>query len=140
MNNEFQKQELNSTVEDYKQEVKQGFFSKLFNSFSRKALPPAKENFMEVTNISINTMLRYRRFKSRLIKFFNSLRKISTANREFSVENSLSPQVISKDTIKNYTSKNKLSSYINSKENIIIPKRKIIKFNNIIITQKNNDK
>lgn len=139
MDDKNQKQELNNTLKNYEKEVKQGFFAKLFSSFSRKALPPAEGNFIEVTNFSINTMLRYRSFKAKIIKIFNSLRKITTANAELSTENPISPQVISNSGLKSYTSKNKLSSYITSNENIIIPKRKIVKFNNVIITPKNNN-
>ncbi|MBR3614347.1 MAG: hypothetical protein IKL55_04120 [Clostridia bacterium] len=90
MNNEIdEKNELDDSASI---EIKEGFFSKLFNSFGRKALPPA--NGTVKTNASMSSLMARGSLRAALINIGNKIQNVFTPPKETTPTNTLSAHVI----------------------------------------------
>ena len=114
----------NTTIpsKEYEQEIKQGFFSKLFSSFGKKALPSGKDEKLHVTNTSITSMMRFGSFRAKLLNIFDAVQKLFIMNKEALPKNSLPPEVVEENYVKESTD---ISKGISEKE-IIVPRPKVV--------------
>ena len=83
-------------LEDYKSEIKENAFFKIFQNFHKKALPSGNQKPVHTTNISINSMMLLGNFKSKLFKALETIQKIFVSNKNSS-KNSISPQIINEE-------------------------------------------
>lgn len=73
-------------------EVKEGFFSKLFSSFGRKALPPASG--VVKTNASISSLMARGSFRAALVNIGNRIQNVLAPKKEVAPASTLSAHVI----------------------------------------------
>ena len=90
MNNEIDKD--NESYESPSVEVKEGFFSKLFNSFRRQALPPGDGAVK--TNVSMSSLMARGSLRATLINLGNKIQNVFTPKKEVTPKNTLSAHVI----------------------------------------------
>ena len=90
MNNEIDKD--NETYESPSVEVKEGFFSKLFNSFRRQALPPGDGAVK--TNVSMSSLMARGSLRATLINLGNKIQNVFTPKKEVTPKSTLSAHVI----------------------------------------------
>ena len=90
MNNEID--ETNKQDDSTSIEIKEGFFSKLFSSFGRKALPPANQPVK--TNASIRSLMIGGNLRAALINLGDRLQNIFTPKKEAQPASTLSAHVI----------------------------------------------
>lgn len=90
MNNEIDKD--NESYESPSVEVKEGFFSKLFNSFRRQALPPGDGAIK--TNVSMSSLMARGSLRATLINLGNKIQNVFTPKKEVTPKSTLSAHVI----------------------------------------------
>lgn len=90
MNNEIDKD--NESYESPSIEVKEGFFSKLFNSFRRQALPPGDGAVK--TNASMSSLMARGSLRATLINLGNKIQNVFTPKKEVTPKSTLSAHVI----------------------------------------------
>ena len=90
MNNEIDKD--NESYESPSIEVKEGFFSKLFNSFRRQALPPGDGAVK--TNVSMSSLMARGSLRATLINLGNKIQNVFTPKKEVTPKSTLSAHVI----------------------------------------------
>ena len=75
--------------------TKDSFFSKLFSSFGRKALPPADGVIR--TNASMSSLMARGSLRASLINLGNKIQNIFTPKKELEPQNTLTAQVVSEN-------------------------------------------
>lgn len=131
MNNEIHDNEMYNSTSI---EIKESFFSKLFSSFGRKALPSA--DGVVRTNASMSSLIARGSLRASLINIGNKIQNIFTSKKEIEPQSTLTAQVIGE----NYKSETEVektledeNSLYSEQPKIVIPTTKTIVRNTSII-------